>query len=81
MALLTDYLTAGAALVTGGLYMTDLGISGVPLDAVITGAGAVACLSLCWVWEFGQPYLFWHSLWHILSAYTGFLVGQAHIGA
>ena len=80
LALLTDYFTAGAALVTGGLYMADMGISGVPLDAVFTGAGAVVCLSLCWVWEFGQPYLFWHSMWHILSAYTGFLVGQAHIG-
>jgi len=80
LALLTDYFTAGAALVTGGFYMADMGISGVPLDAVFTGAGAVVCLSLCWVWEFGQPYLFWHSLWHILSAYTGFLVGQAHIG-
>eukprot|EP00979_Chaetoceros_neogracilis_P010289 scaffold2430_cov277-Chaetoceros_neogracile.AAC.5 len=38
LALLTDYLTAGAALVTGGLYMTDLGISGVPLDAAHIGA-------------------------------------------
>lgn len=80
LALLTDYFTAGAALITGGFYMAEMGISGVPLDALITGAAAVVCLSLCWVWEFGYPYLFWHSLWHILSAYTGFLVGQAHIG-
>jgi hypothetical protein len=51
LALLTDYFTAGTALVTGGLYMAEMGISGVPLDALITGASAVICLSLCWVWE------------------------------
>lgn len=51
LALLTDYFTAGAALVTGGFYMAEMGISGVPLDALITGGAAVVCLSLCWVWE------------------------------
>lgn len=80
LALLTDYLTAGAALVTGGFYMADLGIQGVPVQALFSGAAAIVCLSLCWVWEFGYPYLFWHSLWHLLSAYTGYLVGQAHVG-
>jgi hypothetical protein len=79
LALLTDYITAGSALITGGAYMAQMGITGVPIDALITGAVAIVCLSLCWVWEFGYPYLFWHSLWHIFSAYTGFLVGQAHL--
>lgn len=51
LALLTDYFTAGAALITGGFYMVEMGISGVPLDALITGGAAVVCLSLCWVWE------------------------------
>eukprot|EP00557_Chaetoceros_sp_GSL56_P010832 CAMPEP_0176481976 /NCGR_PEP_ID=MMETSP0200_2-20121128/3123_1 /TAXON_ID=947934 /ORGANISM="Chaetoceros sp., Strain GSL56" /LENGTH=197 /DNA_ID=CAMNT_0017878249 /DNA_START=278 /DNA_END=868 /DNA_ORIENTATION=- len=50
LALLTDYFTAGAALITGGFYMAEMGISSVPLDALITGAASVVCLSLCWVW-------------------------------
>ena len=50
-----------------------------PIDALITGAGSIVAISLCWVWEFGYPYLVLHSIWHILSAYTGYLVGQAHI--
>jgi len=80
LALLTDYFTAGAALLTGGYYMADMGISAVPFTAVISGGAAIVCLSLCWVWEFGYPYLFWHSLWHLGSAYTGYLIGQAHLG-
>ncbi|GFH43897.1 hypothetical protein CTEN210_00370 [Chaetoceros tenuissimus] len=79
LALLTDYFTAGSALLTGGFYMIDMGINYVPMDALICGALSIVCLSLCWVWEFGVPYLFWHSLWHLFSAYTGFLIGQAHI--
>lgn len=51
LALLTDYLTAGAALVTGGFYMVDMGIQGVPVQALFSGAAAIVCLSLCWVWE------------------------------
>lgn len=80
LALLTDYFTAGAALLTGGYYMADMGISAVPFEALISGAVAIICLSLCWVWEFGIPYIFWHSLWHLGSAYTGYLIGQAHVG-
>jgi len=80
LALLTDYFTAGAALLTGGYYMVDMGISSLPFDALLSGGLAIACLSLCWVWEFGYPYLFWHSLWHLGSAYTAYLIGQTHLG-
>ena len=79
LALLTDYITAGAALITGGIYMTQIGIMSVPIDALVVGAGAIVALSLCWVWEFGYPYILLHSIWHILSAYTGYLIGQTHI--
>ncbi len=81
LALLTDYFTAGSALITGGIYMVQLGIASVPVDVLITGATSVVALSLCWVWEFGYPYIILHSIWHLLSAYTGYLVGQAHIEA
>ncbi|KAL7522941.1 hypothetical protein ACHAWX_007677 [Stephanocyclus meneghinianus] len=79
LALLIDYFTAGSALITGGVYMIQAGIDSVPLDAILAAGGAVVCLTLCWVWEFGYPYIFWHSLWHILSAYTGYLIGREHI--
>ena len=51
LALLTDYFTAGAALLTGGYYMVDIGINAVPIPALISGGVAIICLSLCWVWE------------------------------
>lgn len=79
LALLIDYFCAGSALITGGVYMLQAGITAVPVAALVSAALAAICLSLCWVWEFGYPYIFWHSLWHILSAYTGWLVGQDHL--
>lgn len=79
LALLVDYFTAGAALICGGIYMLQLGIDSIPLDALLAAVGASVCLALCWVWEFGYPYIFWHSLWHILSALTGYLIGQDHL--
>eukprot|EP00986_Skeletonema_menzelii_P002888 scaffold843_cov143-Skeletonema_menzelii.AAC.7 len=79
LALLVDYMTAGAALICGGVYMVQLGIDAIPFEALLTAIGASICLGLCWVWEFGYPYIFWHSLWHILSAVTGYLIGQDHL--
>mmetsp|Transcript_21615 Transcript_21615/g.30283 ORF Transcript_21615/g.30283 Transcript_21615/m.30283 type:complete len:294 (+) Transcript_21615:15-896(+) len=79
LTLLIDYLTAGSALIYGTVYLAQLGISATSPEMLASGAISIACLSLCWVWEYGYPYLFWHSLWHITSAYTGFMVGQAHI--
>merc|ERR1740124_429896 len=79
LALLTDYITASAALLTGGFYIAQMDISILPLEIVGFSIASVLSLALCWVWEFGYPYLILHSLWHILSAYTGYLVGQAHL--
>lgn len=79
LALLTDYFTAGAALITGGVYMFQMGLMTIPLDTLIAAGGSLVALGLCWVWEFGYPYLVLHSIWHIGSSYTGYLIGQAHI--
>jgi len=79
LALLTDYLTAGTALVTGFVYISQMGVDALPLDTILIAAASVLCLGLCWVWEFGIPYLVLHSLWHMLSAYTAVLIGQAHL--
>ena len=48
LALLIDYFTAGATLLTGGVYMIQAGITHVPVEALFTAIGAIACLSLCW---------------------------------
>lgn len=80
LALLIDYLTAGSALIVGGIYMVQSGLEYLPASVIFSGLGAIVCLSLCWVWEYGLPYILWHSLWHILSAYTAYLVGQVHLG-
>ena len=79
LALLIDYFTAGTALLCGAVYMAQMGIDSVPLESLLWGGASVVCLTLCWVKEVGYWYLFWHSLWHIGSAYTGYLVGQNHI--
>jgi len=85
LALLVDYLVAGAALLTGTAYLVqDCAAGGAGLAAtsgttLASAAVALGCLGLCWVWEYGYPYIFLHSLWHIASAYTGFLVGQEHL--
>eukprot|EP00592_Proboscia_alata_P000455 CAMPEP_0194370950 /NCGR_PEP_ID=MMETSP0174-20130528/19293_1 /TAXON_ID=216777 /ORGANISM="Proboscia alata, Strain PI-D3" /LENGTH=255 /DNA_ID=CAMNT_0039148705 /DNA_START=107 /DNA_END=875 /DNA_ORIENTATION=+ len=81
LALLGDYFTAGTALLTGFAYLGGVGVAdwnGVPLDLLLVAGGSIGCLCLCWVWEFGVAYLVWHSLWHIGSAYTAFLVGNLH---
>lgn len=79
LALLTDYIFAGSALITGGLYALMLGPFSLPLNGLLSAIAAVLCLALSWKWEFGLPYIVWHSLWHILSALTGYLIGQAYI--
>jgi len=78
LALLLDYLCAGAALLTGGAYLLQVGFASVSAATLASAAAAIACLGLCWVWEFGYPYIALHSLWHAASAYTGYLVGQEH---
>ena len=44
--------------------------------AVASGGLAVASLLLCWVWEYGLPYLVQHSVWHIMGAVSCFFVGM-----
>jgi len=79
LALLTDYIFASAALITGGAYLVSMGVQSVPVSCILLGGSSVVALTLSWVWEFGLPYIFWHSTWHILSALTGYFIGQAHI--
>jgi hypothetical protein len=79
LSLLIDYFTAGSALVCGGSYLARLGLDVLPDGALLCGGASVVCLALCWVREYGYWYLFWHSAWHIGSAYCAYLIGQANI--
>ena len=66
LTLVIDYITAGMALITGAIYVGQIGFEAIPTDCVVWGALSVIALSLSWVWEYGYPYIFWHSIWHIL---------------
>lgn len=46
--------------------------------AVASGLISAICLLVSWIWERGWPYLVFHSLWHLWSAYTGYAVGMIH---
>ena len=84
-SLLLDYLTASNACL---IFIIDaLDVAFTFRDPVnIEGSlpfltGAMALLAL-WrssiVDSDGRKYVFWHSLWHVIGAYTAFLVGTVH---
>jgi hypothetical protein len=77
LALLVDYFFAILAIIVGSLQLY-LGHQ-VPFEVVLGGSMAVASLGACWVWEQGLTYIFFHSLWHLFSAYTGFVIGTTNL--
>ncbi|CAJ1958612.1 unnamed protein product [Cylindrotheca closterium] len=78
LALSIDYVCACTAILVGLVYL-GLDHQMPPLEAVVSGSAGILCLSLGWVWEYGWRYLVTHSLWHLFSAYTAFVVGNAHL--
>lgn len=81
LALLMDYVVACTTILTGLVYLAQaLGFehANVSEQVLIFGALSIICLTLSWAREFGYWYLFWHSMWHITSAYEGYLIGQNH---
>ena len=80
LSLFVDYMTAGSSLLLGTNYLlreldvvhistlADVAsvLSATPEIgyAVASATLAIASLLLCWVWEYGLPYLFLHSVWH-----------------
>jgi len=77
LALLLDYICALTSIGVALFY--TLTSSDFPLEGLGAGALALVCLGLCWVWEEGKPYMILHGLWHLLSAYAGYLVGATHL--
>jgi hypothetical protein len=76
LALFLDYLAAAVSMTTATLYM--FGGATLPTEALIASSLGLFCLGMSWVYEYGRPYMIWHSLWHLLSAYSGYLIGAMH---
>jgi hypothetical protein len=75
LALLLDYTAAAISMLTATLYLTS-GV--VPVEGLIAAALGLGFLYMSWVYEYGRPYMFWHSLWHLCSAYAGYVIGISH---
>jgi hypothetical protein len=82
LALLVDYIFAMISILTGLAYiLTSPATAGLPIYTVSIGVAACICLGLSWLWEYGKPYMFWHSLWHFFSAYAGYVISTEHFRA
>jgi len=84
IALLVDYLFAALAIGTSSLYLGSALIGGsIPIADLYTTIGvsvsSIVFLGLSWQYEYGKPYMFWHGLWHLASAASGYLVGVVQL--
>jgi len=71
-ALIVDYLVAGFTIVLFSFRLLQLYAStGVlPIVSLFLGGLAVTSLLLSWKYEFQLPYVVFHGLWHVLSAFS-----------
>ncbi|KAI2512802.1 hypothetical protein MHU86_1590 [Fragilaria crotonensis] len=77
LVLTIDYLIAFCCLGTALFYvLTDP--MAVPFEGYVACALSVLFLGLSWIWEAGAAYCILHGMWHLLGAYGGYLIGQAH---
>jgi hypothetical protein len=77
-ALMVDYVFAvSSILLAAGYLVMDHQLP--PMEGIVSGGIGIGCLFACWVWEKGLPYIVLHSLWHLFSAYCGYIVGSTHI--
>lgn len=76
LALLLDYTAAAVSIVTATSYVLSFSIF--PVQALAISAAGLVFLYMSWIWEYGRPYMLWHSLWHLCSAYSGYLIGTMH---
>lgn len=76
LALLLDYTAAAFSIITATAYL--LASATFPVFPFAVSIAGFFFLFLSWQWEYGRPYMFWHSLWHLCSAYSGFLIGTLH---
>eukprot|EP00529_Nitzschia_sp_RCC80_P029286 CAMPEP_0113468352 /NCGR_PEP_ID=MMETSP0014_2-20120614/15309_1 /TAXON_ID=2857 /ORGANISM="Nitzschia sp." /LENGTH=322 /DNA_ID=CAMNT_0000360735 /DNA_START=101 /DNA_END=1065 /DNA_ORIENTATION=+ /assembly_acc=CAM_ASM_000159 len=78
LALMVDYIFAFSSIILGLIYLlTDQTLP--PIEGIASAVAGITCLLACWKWEKGLPYIYLHSLWHIFSAISGYIVGTAHL--
>ena len=75
LALFIDYVIAFTGIFMGDyiLYQTHAFPS---VDIVLSVIAALSFLGFSWIWETGYIYIFNHSMWHLCSAYTAYLIGN-----
>jgi hypothetical protein len=79
LALLVDYVFAGASILTGTIYLwCTIPAVGVPTSAVVAAGVGVGFLLASWNWEYGRPYMVLHGIWHLCSATAGYLIADAY---
>eukprot|EP00545_Synedropsis_sp_CCMP1620_P001349 CAMPEP_0119016288 /NCGR_PEP_ID=MMETSP1176-20130426/11914_1 /TAXON_ID=265551 /ORGANISM="Synedropsis recta cf, Strain CCMP1620" /LENGTH=287 /DNA_ID=CAMNT_0006969631 /DNA_START=217 /DNA_END=1080 /DNA_ORIENTATION=- len=76
LALLVDYFFAIAAIVVAGIQLIFSSHQQIPSDVIYSGSMAIASLGACLIWEEGVAYIIFHSLWHVFSAYTCYMIGS-----
>ena len=94
IALLTDYASALATSILCLMYVSDIELSTIPIEAFLSCGLAFVFFIAGWFPSFGflttirpkwagdgASYIFLHSLWHVLSAATFYYVGEAHIAS
>jgi hypothetical protein len=84
VALLLDYSAAGVSIVSALVYLLATAVTTHVLtnemtQALVVGMAGVGFLGLSWKYEYGRPYMLWHSLWHLCSAYSGYLIGTSYV--
>uniref|UniRef100_A0A7R9WX47 Transmembrane protein n=1 Tax=Craspedostauros australis TaxID=1486917 RepID=A0A7R9WX47_9STRA len=82
LALMVDYVFAFGTIFATGIAAfvnsplpIDAFVLALPMDGVVTSTMGVGFLFSCWIWEAGMPYIVLHSLWHLFSAYAGYVFG------
>ena len=78
IALLIDYCIAITSIGMGTyiLYANHVVPS---TDIIVSVVGALTFLGFSWIWETGFVYIVNHSVWHLLSAYTAYLIGTTTV--
>jgi hypothetical protein len=87
LSLFLDYMAASISILTAVVYLVSASLQLEPgqlsmvEQSVAVGAAGIFFLVLSWKYEYGRPYIIFHSLWHLGSAWSGYLIGAAHLQA
>jgi hypothetical protein len=87
LSLFLDYMAASISILTAVVYVVSASLQLEPdqlimvEQSVAVGMVGLFFLVLSWKYEYGRPYIVFHSLWHLGSAVSGYLIGAAHLQA